>query len=303
MSQGRDAPQRLTDPTTGRPVLMAPQRQGRPILTGAGADRPCPFCPGNERQTPPELDAVRAAGSAKDAPGWTVRAFANKYPATMHHEVVAEGAAHCEQPADLGVAAWREAIGVWQRRIAALEARPGVATAYWFKNVGGLAGASIPHCHSQILGVDELPPRLLLERDRARAMPSCPWCDALATAAADGRLVFAGPAHSVLLPAPTKLPFETWLLPHDCGDDFLRTDAGSLAIALHTMFVAVAAALHRPAFNVWLHRIPGERFHWHFELQPRTGHLAGLELGGDMYINSVPAPLAAARLRAALAGG
>ena len=54
---------------------------------------------------------------------------------------------------------------------------------------------------------------------------------------------------------------------------------------------------------MWLHRVPqpllhkGEHFHWHFELQPRTGQLAGLELVGDMYINSVPAQAAAQRLR------
>ncbi len=39
-------------------------------------------------------------------------------------------------------------------------------------------------------------------------------------------------------------------------------------------------------------RIPRGAFHWHFELQPRTGQMAGLELGGDMYINSIPATLA-----------
>ena len=45
------------------------------------------------------------------------------------------------------------------------------------------------------------------------------------------------------------------------------------------------------------HLADNESFHWHFELQPRTGQLAGLELGGDMYINSVPAEVTAARLR------
>mgnify|MGYP001395000565 CR=1 FL=1 len=38
---------------------------------------------------------------------------------------------------------------------------------------------------------------------------------------------------------------------------------------------ALRDALDRPACNLWLHRLPGARFHWHFELQPRTGQLAG----------------------------
>ena len=107
-----------------------------------------------------------------------------------------------------------------------------------------------------------------------------------------------------LAPDPPKMPFETWLMPRDCRSDFLTTDPANIAAAMQQWFEALAGALDRPACNLWLHRIPadeltpGEHFHWHFELQPRTGQLAGLELGGDMYINSVPAEVAAMRLRA-----
>lgn len=295
---GDSRPVQRVDPTTGRPILMAPQRRFRPFLTGHGAaSAPCPFCPGNEAATPPEVDACRADGSAPDHPGWRVRAFANKYPANDHHEVIAESARHCEQPGDLDVADWVEVVAMWQRRIRALERAPGVRCAFLFKNVGALAGASIEHNHSQVIGLDGPPPRLLLERDAARALARCPWCATLAGAAAEGRLVAASARHAVLVPDPPKLPYETWLLPVACDDDFLGTDRASLAQALHALFCAVLSALDRPAFNLWLHRLPGEPFHWHFELQPRTGTLAGLELGGDMYINSLRAAEAAARLR------
>lgn len=301
MSDRERPPTTLVDPTTGRPILMAPQRQLRPMHTGAqrGA-KPCPFCQGNEAETPPEVDAVRTAGSRVDAPGWSARAFANKYPASAHHEVIAEGAAHHDQPADLDAPAWRAALALWQRRVQAMEARPGIACAYLFKNVGALAGASIDHNHSQVLGLPELPPRLQLELSQRERLDHCPWCRTLATAAAEGRLVFAAARHAVIAPEPPKLPHETWLLPTRCDDDFLRTDLDSLASALHALFTAVANGLSRPAFNLWLHRVPGARFHWHVELQPRTGQMAGLELGGDMYINSILAADSAARLRAAI---
>jgi len=298
------APRQLVDPTTGRTILMAPQRQQRPIHTGpARVARPCPFCPGQEHETPPELSAVRAPGSAADRPGWRVRAFANKYPACAHHEVIAEGDRHCEQPSDLDVSVWRDTLLVWQQRTAAIELRADVRATFLFKNVGAAAGASIAHNHSQLLGLTTVPPRLLLELAQARAAGRCPWCADLATAGAGGRVVFAAAAHTVLVPDPPKLPFETWLLPNRCDDDFLSTDLDSAAAALHALFVAVAGALGKPAFNMWLHRMPGEAFHWHLELQPRTGQMAGLELGGDMYINSVPAAAAAARLRSALSPG
>lgn len=291
-------PSVIVDPLTGRPILMAPVRRLRPVHTVAGRDAgPCPFCPGNELETPAEIDAVR------NGAGWSARAFANKYPASEHHEVVAEGARHVDQPCDLELATLRDALALWQRRIAALERLPGVGCTFLFKNVGAAAGASIAHNHSQILGLAAPPPRLLLEAQHAARLDACPWCRTLATAETDGRLVFASAGHAVVVPDPPKLPHESWLLPLECDDDFLTTDLDSLASALQAMFRAVSGALGRPAFNFWLHRLPRERFHWHFELQPRTGQVAGLELGGDMYINSFPAVAAAARLREGLREG
>jgi UDPglucose--hexose-1-phosphate uridylyltransferase len=294
-----EQPIEVVDPTTGRPILMAPQRQKRPLLTAESAAAPCPFCPGNEAETPPEIDAIRIPGTLPDRPGWRARAFPNKYPAHRHHEVIAEGEVHAEQAGDLPIAAWRDVIVLWQRRVRALEARPGVACAFVFKNSGAPAGASIAHNHSQILGLSALPPRLVLELAQAAKSASCPWCATSSSAHADGRIVCAANAHLAIVPDPPKLPYETWVLPTRCDDDFLGTDVDSLAVVLHGLFVAIRDALHRPAFNLWLHRVPGERFHWHFELQPRTGQMAGLELGGDMYINSVPARTAVVRLRGA----
>ena len=296
-----EPPRLLVDPTTARPILMAPLRQKRPMHTGpAASTMRCPFCQGNEVDTPAEIDAEREPGSRSDTAGWVARAFANKFPANAHHEVIAEGNVHLEQPAELDRATLRRCLCLWQRRVRAMESRPGVACAYVFKNVGALAGASIAHNHTQVLGLAELPPRLELEADQARQLGHCPWCNTLATAEAEGRLVFAAAHHVVLVPEPPKLPYETWLLPRACNDDFLTTDVDSLAAALQAMFLAVQRGLGQPAFNLWQHRIPGRRFHWHFELQPRTGQMAGLELGADMYINSVTARASAAKLRAGL---
>ncbi len=295
--------QSLVDPTTGRPILMAPLRQHRPMHTGEGAvEYPCPFCQSREGDTPPEVDAERDLGTAKDTPGWVARAFPNKYPANAHHEVIAEGRDHHEQPAELDVPTWRAVLALWQRRLMAVEAQPGIRATFLFKNVGVLAGASIAHNHSQILGLPDLPPRLLLEQAQAHALGGCPWCATLASAEAEERLVFASAHHAVLAPEPPKLPHETWLLPRACGDDFLTTDLDSLASAMHALFASVCHGLGRPAFNLWLHRIAAAPFHWHFELQPRTGQMAGLELGGDMYINFLPASVSAQKLRRGLDG-
>jgi UDPglucose--hexose-1-phosphate uridylyltransferase len=45
--------------------------------------------------------------------------------------------------------------------------------------------------------------------------------------------------------------------------------------------------------NAWLHT----GAHWHVELVPRLTVFAGLELGAEIYVNSLPPGEAAARLR------
>ena len=290
----------LIDPTTGRPILLAPQRRKRPYLFGQDANRkPCPFCQGNEDQTPPELDAVRLDGGEANRPGWIVRAVPNLYPATAHHEVIAEGAVHAVQPAVLGAEFWPQALRMYRRRIAHIEAQDGVRCAYLFKNVGRRAGASIAHNHTQVLGLPMLPPRLELELEHARNRDSgCVHCEEIESAEREGRLVCQGQHHAVLAPRASKLPYETWILPRDHDADFLDPEhTEDLARTLHATFELLDRAFDDPPFNLFLHRIPGEAFHWHWELQPRTGNLAGLELGADMYINAVSAQDTAARLQ------
>src|SRR5690606_30770660 len=119
----------------------------------------------------------------------------------------------------------------------------------------------------------------------------------------EGRVVVAGARHVAFCPRQSKLPFETWLAPLDPAAAFEDPDADEdLADLLSRLCKAVDRAFGGPPFNMWLHRVPRTRFHWHFELQPRVGQLAGLELGADAYINSVDGVEAAARLRAALEG-
>ena len=292
-------PRTVVDPTTGRPILLAPKRQRRPMHTGRSkVDARCPFCLGHEADTPPERDAVRDERGA-----WRARAFENKYPATQHHEVIAEGARHHEHPCDLDLETWRAALELWRRRVAHMESEHGIAHAFLFKNVGARAGASIAHNHSQVIGLEQLPPRLQLELERQRRADRSLIAATASTAEAEGRAVFANRAFIAFSPDPPKLPFETWLAPRDPHSDFFDADLDLLAEAMLAWFQALDRGLGRPDCNLWLHRIgarhlaDGETFHWHFELQPRTGQLAGLELGGDMYINSVPAQTAALQLR------
>src|SRR5436190_4803311 len=82
-------PEFRRDPVSGRWVIVAPERSLRPMaLEGAeprhriGFEaRPCPFCPGQEHDTPNEVYALRDPGTAPDGPGWRLRVVPNMYPA------------------------------------------------------------------------------------------------------------------------------------------------------------------------------------------------------------------------------
>src|SRR5215813_902811 len=99
----------LVDELTGDRVIIAPARSLRPdTFRVDAAPKPaavtsCPFCEGNESETPPEV--ARVGPGAPDTPGWTVRVVPNKYPIVGDgvagaHEVVVLSPAH---NSDLGL--------------------------------------------------------------------------------------------------------------------------------------------------------------------------------------------------------
>ena len=71
-------PELRKDPITGRWVIISTDRAKRPndflretVAPNSGGF--CPFCPGNEGKTPPEILAYRSNGSGPNSAGWTVR--------------------------------------------------------------------------------------------------------------------------------------------------------------------------------------------------------------------------------------
>ena len=76
------------DLTTWKWVLV--RRSKRQPGDGTGPD--CPFCPGNEPMTPPEIAAYRPEGSAADTAGWQVRVIPERDPYfTIEEDLVREG--------------------------------------------------------------------------------------------------------------------------------------------------------------------------------------------------------------------
>ena len=294
------------NPVSGKLAIVAPARAARPAdaeRDDTAASR-CPFCAGSEALTPPEVDALRPDGGPADGPGWTVRVVPNKYPALPgRHEVIVHAPAHEAELADLDDRSLADALGMWQRRIAA-QMDGGAAAVTLIGNLGAGSGASLEHPHEQLFATPIVPSLLLdelLEAERHRnRYGSCVLCDQ--QDAAGDRLVLGGDV-TAWAPEASRFNGELWLAPSDHEPDFRAGDVAALAPALRRALVAVKTAIAGAPLNFWLHTAPADLrgpFHWHLELAPRTATIAGFELGSDIALVTRDPTAAAAEYRAAL---
>jgi UDPglucose--hexose-1-phosphate uridylyltransferase len=306
------------DAAVGRVVFVAPRRGDRPSDAGlATHGGGCPFCVGNEALTPP---AVLRTPADPDA-AWRARIVPNRYPVVADapaarggprpargvHDVVIESAAHVTTVGGLDPADWREVWRLCQVRLAELARREDLAWSTIFKNSGRLAGASLEHLHSQIVALDVVPPLVETELAAAALAPD-PFTAVVAAARADDRVVAEAGGLVALVPPAPRQPFETWILPGTPEPFFHATTAARVAAVadLTRWFVTrLAAVAPGTDYNWWLHQLPhgraavrpevAARWHWHLEIVPRHGQLAGFELGTGCHITTV-SPRDSARL-------
>ena len=310
------------DAALGRVVFIAPRRGERPSdaeLAAHGGG--CPFCVGNESLTPPTVLRVPAEPTAP----WRGRIVPNRFPVVADpslprvaeppnigtargvHDVVIESSAHLTTVAALEPDRWQEIWQLCRMRLAMLADRADLVWSTVFKNSGPLAGASLEHLHSQIVALDFVPPFLASELAVMETMADH-FSAVIAAARADGRIVAEVEDVVALVPPAARQPFETWILPVE-PDPFFHATTPSRVAALATLthwFVRRLAALAPGTdYNWWLHQLPhartavraatAARWHWHLEIVPRHGQLAGFELGTGCHITTVP-PREAARL-------
>jgi UDPglucose--hexose-1-phosphate uridylyltransferase len=320
------------DPLGGGWVAITAGRAARPeaFLGDVGTPRGplgCPFCPGNEHMTPPEVWADRDPGTGPDRPGWHVRVVPNKFPAfagppaeARHngglyrsaptagvHEVVIHNPDHEATLADLPVAAVTRVMAAWRRRLAA-HRDPAFGAVLVIVNQGRTAGASLEHPHSQVFATAGRPDRVRAEVERL-AGDACAACATVAAERDGPRLVGADGGLLVLCPWASAAPFEALLLPAAHRPRF-EEDGGAGADAamaaglgdLLRRFRGVAGD-HAP-YNLVLHSAPPEvdDFHWHLHLLPRLTTYGGFELGTGVIINVVDPDRAAEALRSAATG-
>lgn len=322
------------DETTEEWVLIAPARSRR-MAQEIRTERPdvprldegCPFCPGHEDRTPPEIARWPATGS------WDWRLIPNMYPALTPegsagpapeddleldavgaHEVVIECDRHDQRLEDMGADHIAAVLRVWRDRTLQLSAEPWARAVSVFRNFGPGAGTSIEHPHSQIIATPVTPPDIRRRMDVAEryweAHRRSVYADVLARELDRGdRIVAVRDDFTAWSPYAGRFPFETWILPRDGAASFGDVGVGQLpglAVLLRDVLTGLREGAGDPDYNLAIRSAPvgeeGRRSYvWHLAVIPRLTIPAGFELGAGMSINPMPPERAAETLRATLA--
>lgn len=313
-------------------MILAEGRDARPrdLAPDSGSASPpegCPFCPGSEAETPPEILRVPAEGG-----GWSVRVVGNKFPALADgtvqrrrkgiygwmsgvgaHEVVIESPRHDASLGDLEGHAVRDVLWACRERLRALLQRPSLEYVQIFENHGSAAGASLAHPHAQIIATAILPETMARElesfRLHRRAERACLLCSLMAQERREQeRLVAGSGAFLAWTPYASRFPFEVCLGPSEHAGSFADLDDAGLAdLAEHLLDVLgrLRRCLADPPYNLVVHTAPRSLetpvpdYHWHVEVLPRLARVAGFEQGTGLHINPVPPEEAARLLREA----
>ncbi len=328
-------PEIRKDPIIGRWVIISTERRKRPSgfiqqPSKSIKNSFCPFCPGSEDKTPPEILAYREKNSKANSAGWTLRTVPNKFPALKiegdlkregdgvydkmsgigAHEVIIESPNHQDSLSTLSDKRFEDMLWAYRDRIVDLKKDSRLRYILIFKNQGEQAGATLEHTHSQLIALPIVPKRVAEELDGSleyfNFKERCVFCDIIRQEISQGvRVIDENHDFIAFAPYASISPFETWIIPkqHEASfENATKHQYESLATIFRNTLKRIDRALDSPPYNFILHTSPLnqsgiEYFHWHFEIMPKLSAIAGFEWGSSFFINPTPPEEAAGFLR------
>jgi UDPglucose--hexose-1-phosphate uridylyltransferase len=268
----------VPDILTRRWVLISPQRLGR--QGNDGKSYICPFCPNNEKFTPPEL--LRYGPGNPNTLGWHLRVFPNKFPITDINEIFVHSPSHDRDIENLPLSQTELIIKAYRERYNLHKKKGQVMI---FCNHGEHAGASLDHPHSQLV---VLPNQINID-----------------TLAKEPILNIINENKYYILYCPdfSQWPYEVWIAPKKNGTifgDINDQEITDLAEILHDITKKLAHLYNRRristlpfGYNYYIY--PKEN--WYLRVIPRYVHRAGFELGTGLQVNVVDPKDAAEELK------
>ncbi|MFH1479568.1 MAG: HIT domain-containing protein [Candidatus Omnitrophota bacterium] len=294
-------PELRKDPVIGRWVIISVERAKRPsdfkVLHPDDEGSYCPFCEGHEKDTSPEVFAIRKPGTKKDGPGWDVRIIPSIFPRldikggldrrgvgmydVMNpvgvHEIILESPDHVTDIYQLPTDKIELIVDANVSRIIELEKDPRLKYCLLFKNHGLRAGGSkvTKHLRSQLIATPVTPTRVKEELKGARFYykykDRCIFCDIIDQELnKEDRVIVDTDNIIAIAPFASRFPFEIWILPKKHSSDFInikREETKDLAVVIQKVFSKLSKALNDPPYNYMLHTAPFRRSnrpgYWH----------------------------------------
>lgn len=277
----------ISDLSKSRWVVYTPERVNR---TGMNESQVrCPFCPGAEMDTPPEV--YRTGGGEVNKPGWKIRVVPNLFPITEIHEVVVHSPDHNKNIEDLSHEEVEEILKTYVNRFNFLKNKGKV---FIFCNQSLASGASLIHPHSQITVVpSEIPTETLAVQPLANIVEQnesfVSYCPNFSEWSYESAIQLT----SACLPAGR-------LDEADFGNisvEQIKDLASILQLMLKRLKKTHDRSAHyskKPfAYNFYIS--PGDS--WYLRIIPRFSERAGFELSTGIMVNSVEPAKASQELR------
>ena len=293
-------------------VLINTDRSKRPSEYKREREKPtkgiCPFCPGNEHLTPPEIERIEKGGK------WIMRVVPNKYPAVRldedwkikkanhffthssafgKHEVIIETPKHDEQLADFSVEGIKMLLELYIKRFKAISRDKRIKQIAIFKNEGREAGCSLSHPHTQIIAYNRLANAIDEKMKAAEAYKreygKCPYCEIIKIEKKGPRAVYENDSVFTYAPYASRFAFEVRITPKKHINRITElSEKQLLDLAEAIKFILVRLKKLNAPYNMYFRNAPeGRELHFHVKINPRILSWGGFEYETDCVINTV----------------
>lgn len=286
------------DPVFNVWVAIARNRFERPMeFTQLESIQPqlvCPFCLGNEEETPEELAVYYSDDASQDAnedtPNWTVRVIPNKFPTfsdyqptdkrdkknanlaspyqTSHlsgqQEVIVCSPRHVTSISELTDDETLMTFRAIQDRVRLMQASSGIEHAMLFFNCRASAGASLSHIHAQLIGsplVSDPLQRRIERFQHHQQEHGISLIEACAKWESQQRIrmIYQSDHFYVFCPYAGRTPFQVWMVPKHSQQDFSNCPVemrDELARSCRWLVTRIEGLIDHPGYNLLLHQAP-----------------------------------------------
>jgi UDPglucose--hexose-1-phosphate uridylyltransferase len=267
------------DPATGKWVLVRRQVSNN----GSTGHSGCPFCPGNEHLTPPEIAAYRQPSGGAGSTGWDVRVVPEHDPYFfIEEDLVREGIGMFDRISTRGASEivvespdhdmrlegadevqLERILWMYRDRVKDLKRDLKIRNVVVTRRFGK-PGSTIQHPYSRILAApivfDDLRTELTQAREYYAYKRRCVFCDTIREEAAAGDRMLQMTSHfAAFVPYAARVPFELRVIPrrHESAFEAIGPEeVADLARLLKRLSGLLVKAVGDPSYRMTLHTAP-----------------------------------------------